>query len=564
VSRCLSALLASALFHTTVSYPAVAQIFDLATTHDGRHLYLVSQLRQRGSNQFSHAKLFRITETGALELFAQVERRYPEGLGNTSNFYAITAPSVSGDGTLVAYTLFRDCLGGSSCLFVTRASGVARAAALPAPITLAGLVQVSHNGRYLAEVQPGGPFPFLRRTDLRTGEQIRVDGRFNFLARAQAVTDEGRVLVNDGGSMVLWDPGSMKRLPQASTATEAVISSDGCVVVYRTEDGALRTLHVSTGMDRFLAFGSTPSLSAGAKLVLYLAPSHLGAPVQLWLGSLDGSPPQRLTAFEEDITSATLAGLGNVAYAATALGRLLQVDLASGAVRELIAPTPVVQARRGAAVPGSLNWLHGSGLADVSELSLGGLTAPIVAKQATWVAYQIPFEAPLGSVQLQIDPHESPLESATEVTLEFSNPQFIHFGLDLPGAQYLVAAAHEDFRSIVSDSDPALPGEILHFYMTGLGAVDPPVETGAPAPVFRPVYARRMPVCRCWQAGIEVPIEVLFAGLAPGLVGVYQVSIRMPANLQESETGSLRAFIMIQCGRGTDKLAGVPIQLNPQ
>jgi uncharacterized protein (TIGR03437 family) len=167
-------------------------------------------------------------------------------------------------------------------------------------------------------------------------------------------------------------------------------------------------------------------------------------------------------------------------------------------------------------------------------------------------------------VQLQIDPHESPLESATEVTLEFSNPQFIHFGLDLPGAQYLVAAAHEDFRSIVSDSDPALPGEILHFYMTGLGAVDPPVETGAPAPVSRPVYARRMPVCRCWQAGIEVPIEVLFAGLAPGLVGVYQVSIRMPANLQESETGSLRAFIMIQCGRGTDKLAGVPIQLNPQ
>jgi hypothetical protein len=52
-------------------------------TDDGAQLYFSSQARMKDADQSAHTKLFRIVETGVIELFVQVERRYPEDGGNT-------------------------------------------------------------------------------------------------------------------------------------------------------------------------------------------------------------------------------------------------------------------------------------------------------------------------------------------------------------------------------------------------------------------------------------------------------------------------------------------------
>ena len=100
---------------------------------------------------------------------------------------------------------------------------------------------------------------------------------------------------------------------------------------------------------------------------------------------------------------------------------------------------------------------------------------PIISRQEGVIAYHIPFEAPLQRTELEIAPSGSPLEGPPQMlTIEATDPQFIHYGSGipaLPDVAYGVAAVHENFESVVSLADPARPGEILHFYMTGLGAV---------------------------------------------------------------------------------------------
>jgi uncharacterized protein (TIGR03437 family) len=71
---------------------------------------------------------------------------------------------------------------------------------------------------------------------------------------------------------------------------------------------------------------------------------------------------------------------------------------------------------------------------------------------------------------------------------------------------------------------PAEQGEYISIFANGLGATDEDVLPGAPAPLDRIVrVANRI---RLFIGGIEV--EPLFAGLAPGQIGLYQIDARVP------------------------------------
>ena len=86
---------------------------------------------------------------------------------------------------------------------------------------------------------------------------------------------------------------------------------------------------------------------------------------------------------------------------------------------------------------------------------------------------------------------------------------------------------HQDFRGPPTLRDPAIPGEILVLYMTGLGPVSEPPPPGRPAPLDI-LSSTLVPVFCQWDAAAEGPIaDVLFAGLAPGRIGVYQVNVRV-------------------------------------
>ena len=86
---------------------------------------------------------------------------------------------------------------------------------------------------------------------------------------------------------------------------------------------------------------------------------------------------------------------------------------------------------------------------------------------------------------------------------------------------------HADF-TLVSEAAPAEPGETLIAYATGLGAVDGPVAAGdLPGEALSKVTA---------AIGVIVgdrAADVLYAGLAPVSVGLYQVNFTVPPALDD-------------------------------
>jgi len=75
--------------------------------------------------------------------------------------------------------------------------------------------------------------------------------------------------------------------------------------------------------------------------------------------------------------------------------------------------------------------------------------------------------------------------------------------------------------------NPAVRGQALILYLTGLGAVFPPVLTGAAAPAAEPLARAELEATA--MIGDE-QAEILFLGLTPNFVGLGQANILIPAN----------------------------------
>mgnify|MGYP001590268716 FL=1 len=78
-------------------------------------------------------------------------------------------------------------------------------------------------------------------------------------------------------------------------------------------------------------------------------------------------------------------------------------------------------------------------------------------------------------------------------------------------------------RGLVTAADPVSRGDVVAIYATGLGAVSPAAASGAPAPSEALCRTTDTPVVNI--GGVEA--EVLFSGLAPGFIGLYQVNARL-------------------------------------
>ena len=87
---------------------------------------------------------------------------------------------------------------------------------------------------------------------------------------------------------------------------------------------------------------------------------------------------------------------------------------------------------------------------------------------------------------------------------------------------------HHNSGAPVSSASPAIAGEVLDVYLTGLGQVNGTLAIGQAAPEKPPLSVVTTVTV---DIGTSSPLSPIFSGLTPGLAGVYQVSIALPQDL---------------------------------
>jgi uncharacterized protein (TIGR03437 family) len=132
--------------------------------------------------------------------------------------------------------------------------------------------------------------------------------------------------------------------------------------------------------------------------------------------------------------------------------------------------------------PGSMGLLRGSNLAGAA-IRLGSLTLQQLSGSATEILFYLPATAPLGTAMLTVDA-PSGAQAVVEVKLAVAAPGIFAGGI-------------------------VQRGRSLEIYCTGLGV------SGAPALVF--IGA--------------TPVQPSYSGPAPGLTGINQVNVSLPAGI---------------------------------
>ncbi len=156
------------------------------------------------------------------------------------------------------------------------------------------------------------------------------------------------------------------------------------------------------------------------------------------------------------------------------------------------------------------------------SVTVNGVAAPIhgiaSVNGVEQVNFQVPFEtAGSATASVVVARGNAAGAAVTVPVLEIQPAVFSD------GAGNAIAVHNADY-SLATAARPLVPGEYAFVYAAGLGRVQNPPPTGAASPLSPP--SASVSQVRVTVGGVEAPVP--FAGLAPGLVGVFQVDFQVP------------------------------------
>jgi uncharacterized protein (TIGR03437 family) len=571
--------------------PTFAQFSSMATDYAGQRLLFTTNLSQTGSGQPDYGKLFIADWRGVQPLLIynrdvlSTTGLYPGQPGILTNNYNVDGVDVSSNGAYISVVAASAC-GGYTALFC----GSADASTLydargQVALTAAGQALLSRNGKWALAVQNtlyGATSLVLY--DLSTNAKFPIfsdAGQSDW--NANSIADDGTAVIpyyppKYPGLLVFRPPASVRSIAIGRGVRSAVIDAAGTVIVWEEGFGNSTLQAVYTAdLGKTVDLGtsgwsdSQPRLSDDGSTILFLSTPIVTNDPQAFLMAIDGTRRRRVTAEPEGISKAVLSGNGRVVWAATRTGRLVKIDADTGARTQYTEPLaaflelepwndPVDRwFSAGSNTPGGVISVAASVMpGERVEITVHDQPAPVVRVEPQRVVFQIPWAAlpnpGVTSVPLGIRKPDSPSWSGDKwyVILQALSPR-------------LLASVHQDFSALITAQQPAQAGEIIHFFGAGFGPVTPPVPDGVPAPIAP--LSRTLSAVTCDilnNAGTNTgPADVLFAGLAPAMLGIYQLDVRLPDHLPEvvqtpfPVPGSL---IQVACHVGDSAaVTGIPV-----
>jgi uncharacterized protein (TIGR03437 family) len=284
----------------------------------------------------------------------------------------------------------------------------------------------------------------------------------------------------------------------------------------------------------------------------------------------DGSRQDWFGYAPEGYSDAILSGDGQTVFAVTVNNRVTRTTLASGTTTEILPASPWIGSVAGAFVAGSLNLVSGSGFANATisastfpapttlagvQVQYNGTALAMAEVRPDRVAAQISWEGfaagPYPDCSGTIDNPASPLvlnlfiSVITAQSGPFDDP-VLGQSLCAGRNDAVLGVFHANGTPISTSTNPPIPGETVTLIGTGLGPVNPPVADGVPAPV-NPLSTLVNPLPTRYWGG--APVVPSFEGLAPGLIGLYQVNLVVPVpqppvfDLSTLTCGEIQVFL---------------------
>ena len=153
------------------------------------------------------------------------------------------------------------------------------------------------------------------------------------------------------------------------------------------------------------------------------------------------------------------------------------------------------------------------------QVMVNGRPAPVYAVSPTQVSAVIPYATEQTFAKVTVI-NAGQTSNAVTSYVNLSSPGVF---TTPPGGVGFGAILHADY-SAVTPANPASRGETVQVFLTGLGDVSPAVAEGAAAP-SNPLSTA--------SGNVDVYVDnvkatVSYAGLAPGLAGLYQINVAIP------------------------------------
>ena len=291
------------------------------------------------------------------------------------------------------------------------------------------------------------------------------------------------------------------------------------------------------GHQRVNDFGGAANLAFGSNLYDYTYTSPI---------SISGNEAS-------NSTTGFIVGDGGAVMITTGLGGSLDLSVSLQApvptgTGVYLNPTGVVNAASFAPftapfAPGELLTLYGSNLAPSTkvagipfpttglngvQVTIGGYPAAIYYVSSTQISAIVPYEVTVGSVVgVQVNNNGTMSNIVTQYVSNTAPGVFTQTqnGIGYGEIEHLgIGNTVSPAGSVVTDGNPAVEGETLAAYLTGLGDVSPMIADGAAGPsTTTSATTNTITVAFNGVAGTN-----LFSGLAPTYSGLYQLNFTIP------------------------------------
>jgi uncharacterized protein (TIGR03437 family) len=199
-------------------------------------------------------------------------------------------------------------------------------------------------------------------------------------------------------------------------------------------------------------------------------------------------------------------------------------------------------AQSGVLAPGSFVSIYGARFADGLNVAngypwstelvgttviLGGRLLPLYFTSDGQINAVVPVDTPINTRQQLIVQRGSKYAVPESVTIAAAQPAVFTPSQTGKGQGYVLVHDATGVETLTDAAHPAKAGDVLVTYCAGLGVTNPAVPDGQPAS-----STSLTPTVNTVTMTIGgVNANVIFAGLAPGFIALYQVNAIMPSGV---------------------------------